>query len=192
MLRALNSVSDGVYYLAYREVDDAFNPRIADKRYYRYSCPADRMDLPAFREAAELFEGHHDFKRFAKNETGKSTVMAIDSVNVRLRGNIIETDFCANYFLWNQIRRIMAAVMQVGLGMSSLQDVKEILAGRDGTFGLAKPEGLTLLDVTFPGEGFTFPEECPYSRRIGRDLFRDGLRSGFHRTLMDRYREETG
>ncbi|MCH3977563.1 MAG: tRNA pseudouridine(38-40) synthase TruA [Candidatus Methanomethylophilus sp.] len=192
MLRALNSVSDGVYYLAYREVDDAFNPRIADKRYYRYSCPADRMDLPAFREAAELFEGHHDFKRFAKNETGKSTVMAIDSVDVRLRGNIIETDFCANYFLWNQIRRIMAAVMQVGLGMSSLQDVKEILAGRDGTFGLAKPEGLTLLDVTFPGEGFTFPEECPYSRRIGRDLFRDGLRSGFHRTLMDRYREETG
>ncbi len=88
MLRALNSVSDGVYYLAYREVDDAFNPRIADKRYYRYSCPADRMDLPAFREAAELFEGHHDFKRFAKNETGSKVTKSLVSAGCRIYGTV--------------------------------------------------------------------------------------------------------
>lgn len=187
MLQALNSVSDGVYYLAYKEIDDQFNPRIADKRYYRYSCPADRIDLALFTEAAKMFEGHHDFKRFAKNEDGRSTVMAIDSVVVRERNGIIETDFCANYFMWNQIRRIMAAVTQVGLGMSSLDDVRNKLAGEDGTFGLAPPEGLTLLDVTFPGIDFVYPEECPYSKRIARDTYLDGLSEGFHAALRERY-----
>ncbi len=89
LLRAINSVSDGVYYLAITDVPDSFNPRVAAKRYYRYTCPSYNIDIGAFTEAAKLFEGHHDFVRFAKNETGRSTVMAIDSVDVTVDGDII-------------------------------------------------------------------------------------------------------
>ena len=183
LLQALNSVSRGVYYTGVAEISDTFNPRMADKRYYRYVTPSKNIDLARLTEAAKIFEGHHDFKRFAKNETGRSTVMAIDSVEVRTGDGVIITDFCANYFLWNMIRRIMAAVIQVGNGMSSLDDVKEVLAGKDATFGLAKPCGLTLLNVTYPDLEFWRPETCPYTKRIDSDLYVDAMRLDFHRSL---------
>lgn len=188
LLRALNSVSNGVYYLSVAHVPDWFNPRANAKRSYRYSCPADRMDIDAFARAAKSFEGHHDFKRFAKvEEYYRSTVMTIDSVDVRVRDGLIETDFVADYFLWNMIRRIMAAVMQVGRHMSDLDDVLAKLDGDDGTFGLAKPEGLTLLDVWYEDVEFVAPDECPYEKKISYDLYRDALDRTFHETIRDRY-----
>ena len=183
LLRAVNSISHGVYYTAVTEVSETFNPRMAEKRFYRYVVPEHRIDFDRFCEAAALFEGHHDFKRFAKNETGKSTVMAIDYVRVTHQNGMIITDFCADYFLWNMIRRIMAAVIQVGKGMSSLDDVKSKLAGEDGTFGIAKPDGLTLLDVTYPDVTFWKPDFCPYEKRIRQDLYLDRLREFFHKSL---------
>jgi len=183
LLKALNSVSRGVYYKSAVEVPETFNPRIADKRYYRYTCPDHGIDLERFKEAAKLFEGHHDFMYFAKNETGRSTVLCIDSVKVRHKKNIIMTDFCADYFLWNMIRRIMAAVIQVGKGMTNCEDLKRKLAGEDGTFGLAKPTGLTLLDVTYPNLKFPEPRECPYEKNLRQDLYLDSMRLAFHKSL---------
>ncbi len=79
----------------------------------------------------------------------------------------------------------MAAVIQVGKGMSSLDDVKAKLAGEDGTFGIAKPDGLTLLDVTYPDLKFTKPDFCPYEKRIRQDLYIDSLNTLFHKHLAD-------
>ncbi|MCQ2079881.1 MAG: tRNA pseudouridine(38-40) synthase TruA [archaeon] len=183
LLRAANSISHGVYYTAITEVSDSFNPRMAEKRFYRYVTPDRRIDIEKFKAAARLFEGHHDYKRFAKNETGKSTVMAIDYVRVTQEDGMIITDFRADYFLWNMIRRIMAAIIQVGKGMSSLDDVKAKLAGEDGTFGIAKPDGLTLLDVTYPDLEFWKPDFCPYEKRIRQDLYIDHLKLLFHKSL---------
>lgn len=184
LLRAFNAVSKGVYFRSAVEIPDTFNPRIADKRFYRYSFPDYRIDVERFEQAAKLFEGHHDFKRFAKNETGKSTVMELDYVNVTHDNGLVITEFKANYFLWHQIRRIMAAVIQVGQGMSSIDDVKQALAGKDCTFGLAKSTGLTLLDVTYPDLEFPKPPECPYGKNLRRDLYEDELRLEFHKSLM--------
>ena len=183
LLQAVNSISHGVYYTAVAEVDDLFNPRMAWKRYYRYVIPEFGIDTELFVKAAKLFEGHHDFQRFAKNETGRSTVMAIDSVDVTYDNGLIITDFCADFFLWNQIRRIMAAVIQVGKHMSSLDDVKAKLAGENGTFGIAKPDGLTLLDVTYPELEFVRPDICPYEKRLRQDRYQDSLRRMFHKSL---------
>lgn len=183
LLRAANSISHGVYYTAVTEIDDHFNPRLAEKRFYRYIVPEHRINFDRFCEAARLFEGHHDFKRFAKNETGKSTVMVLDYVKVSREDGMIITDFRADYFLWNMIRRIMAAIIQVGKGMSSLDDVKAKLAGEDGTFGIAKPDGLTLLDVTYPNLEFWKPDFCPYEKRIRQDRYIDSLKTLFHKSL---------
>lgn len=183
LLRAASSISHGVYYRSAVEVDDAFNPRMAWKRYYRYVAPSHNIDPELFRKATMLFEGHHDFKRFAKNETGRSTVMSIDKVTVKEEEGLLVTDFCADFFLWNQIRRIMAAVIQVGKGMSSLEDVQAKLDGEEGTFGIAKPDGLTLLDVTYPDLHFQAPSRCPYEKRLRNDLYLDSLRYEFHKSL---------
>lgn len=81
------------------------------------------------------------------------------------------------------IRRIMAAVIEVGKGMTDCEDIKRKLAGEDGTFGLAKPDGLTLMDVTYDDVVFERPAECPYSRNLRRDLYLDSVRTAFHRSL---------
>lgn len=188
LLRALNSVSDGVYYRAWAEVPEWFNPRMAAKRSYRYTCPSHRIDFERFAEAAKIFEGHHDFKRFAKvEEKYRNTVMAIDSVETRMGDGVIETDFVADYFLWNMIRRIMAAVMQVGKGTTTVDDVLSKLDGDDGTFGLAKPGGLTLLDVSYGDVAFSHPIRCPYEKSIRQDTYRDALDSAFHGALRSYY-----
>ena len=183
LLRAVNSVSDGVYYLSAADIPDSFNPRVAAKRRYRYVCPSYGIDFERFAEAAKLFEGHHDFRRFAKNETGRSTVMVIDSIKVSKDDFTLSVDFCADFYLWNMIRRIMAAVIQVGKGMTDCDDLKRKLAGEDGTFGLAKPAGLTLTDVSYDDIIFRKPDECPYTRNLRQDLYLDGLRSSFHKSL---------
>jgi len=183
-LRALNSVSHGVYYTSIATVDDRFNPRLAAKRYYRYVVSTDRIDVSRFTSAAKLFQGYHNYRRFARTESmTKSTVMTIDSVDVRTEGGLIITDFCADYFLWNMIRRIMAAVIEVGLGMTDTDDVAETLAGKDATYGLAKPDGLTLLNVTYEGLTFVRPARCPYEKRLGRDRYQDALLTSFHNSL---------
>ena len=183
LLRAINSVSRGIYYRSITDVPDDFNPRVAAKRYYRYTYPDYNIDIAAFTEAAKLFEGHHDFCRFAKNETGRSTVMAIDSVTVTHEDGLLHTDFCADFYLWNMIRRIMAAVIEVGKHMTDCEDIKRKLAGEDGTFGLARPDGLTLTDVTYDDIVFPEPDGCPYEKNLRRDLYLDGLRHSFHKFL---------
>lgn len=183
LLRAINAVSDGVYYTGIADVSDSFNPRVAAKRRYRYCHPSLGLDRDTFTEAAKLFEGHHDFRRFAKNEKGRSTVMAIDSVDVSFEGDVVYVDFQADFFLWNMIRRIMAAVIQAGRGMTDCEDLKRKLAGEAGTFGLAKPDGLVLTDVVYDGIVFERPLECPYGRNLRRDIYLDSVRTEFHRSL---------
>ena len=67
--------------------------------------------------------------------------------------------------------------------MSSMDDVKAKLAGEDGTFGIAKPDGLTLLDVTYPDLEFKRPDIPPYEKRLRRDLYLDSVRRMFHKSL---------
>ena len=109
--------------------------------------------------------------------------MAIDYVRVTAEDGLIHTDFCADFYLWNMIRRIMAAVIEVGKHMTDCEDIKRKLAGEDGTFGLAKPAGLTLTDVTYDDVTFPKPEGCPYEKNLRRDLYLDGLRHSFHKFL---------
>ena len=158
LLRALNAASETVYFYAYAEVGQEFSPRRAKQRWYRYFLPTEKkMDLDLMDQTAKEFVGTHDFKRFCRAE-GKSTERTIDSITLTRLGDIVVIDLKGREFLRNMVRRIVAALVSVADGTSTLQDVRDVLNGRDFSFGLAPAKGLVLMQIDY---GIDFKVECP-------------------------------
>jgi len=182
LLKALNAVSKGIYYRSIATVNDDFNPRHASERIYRYVLPAAGIDVSRAERCAALFEGEHDFIRFCKAD-GKSTVMNMRSVKVRKNDDIIVIEFVSEFFLWNMIRRIVAAVSSVGRGDASLNDVKNALNGDPVSFGIARPDALTLIDVIYDNIKFTAPDAEMFDTRVSEEMFAWSLRKLFFSSL---------
>lgn len=182
LLRALNAVSDGVYYTAYSWVGDDFYPRHASSREYRYVLPSEGLDPELARECAGLFVGEHDFARFCRPD-GKPTVVTIDSINVSKDGDVLVLTYRARFFLWNMVRRTASAIREVASGHSTLQDVRDALDGRDVNFGVARADALTLTDVSYEGVVFTPSSSGVLSSKKNEGIFSAGLVGGFFRSL---------
>jgi len=148
LLKALNAVSKGVFYRSIAEVDEKFNPRHANERIYRYVLPAEGLNANAVKKCASLFVGEHDFARFCKQDD-RNTKMEMRSVTVDNIDGAFMIEFRAEHFLWNQIRRITAAILSVGRGSSTLAEVKKALNLEEITFGIARADALTLYDVVY-------------------------------------------
>ncbi len=189
LLRALNSSLQDVYAYGVAEVPLTFTPRRAQGRWYRYVLDGEGLDVGTMAECARLFEGRHDFLRFCKPE-GRSTVKTISALMVTPLDGSLVIDLHSREFLRNMVRRIVASMAMVGEGKASLADVREALDGsarRDASFGLAPPQGLTLMDIRY---GFDFQIECPPTL-LGRvkDRRREALsRLLFVDSLLDRCR----
>jgi tRNA pseudouridine38-40 synthase len=148
LLHALNAVSEDVFYHGLARVPRDFSPRRGKQRWYRYYHPSEGIDPELFRECARLFEGRHDFIRFCKPE-GKATMKTVEKVAVMPIGDMIVVDLYAREFLRNMVRRMVSAMAEVGRGRVGLDAVSELLAGNEGSLGLAKSEGLVLMDVRY-------------------------------------------
>lgn len=187
LLRAVNSAVEDVYVYGLAEVPRTFTPRRAQGRWYRYIMSSEGLDMEKVVECSRLFEGKHDFHRFCKPE-GRSTIKTLQSVSAMALGDSVVIDLKAREFLRNMVRRLVASMIKVGEGKVSLDDVSVALDGcgpREVSFGLAAPEGLTLMDIDY---GFTFDMECPPTmRRRAEESRRDALaRLLFTDTLLDR------
>lgn len=182
ILKALNAISKKIFYRGIAFVDDDFNPRFADVRAYRYIVSSHGMDLNSMRECIRLFIGEHDLKRFCRTE-GKSTIVTIDSIDIAAEQDLIIIDFKARYYLWNMIRRIMAAVMAVGRGDSDISDVRDALEGKDITFGLARPDGLTLTDIYYKNIDFMTPSADMFDDKVEEEMFKSRLKTLFYTSL---------
>lgn len=182
LLRALNSVADGVFFLSYATVDEGFNPRHASRRVYRYVLPADDLDIGLARECASEFVGEHDFAMFCRPD-GKPTVVTIDSIDIEESSGRIILTYTARFFLWNMVRRTASAIFEVSAGRRSLDDVRKALDGGRVNFGISRADALTLVDVYYDGVEFVNSPDRVLSERVDGMLFSQGLRTDFLRTL---------
>jgi len=157
LLRALNANSETVHFLAKANVPPTFSPRRAWRRWYRYLLPDQGLDVELMGEAALLFEGRHDFRSFCKKE-GRSTVRTVESVRLTKRSGMVVVDVKAREFLWNMVRRMVAALESVGVKETSLREISRGLEGEQIQAGLAPPENLFLMEVEYR---FPFNAECP-------------------------------
>jgi tRNA pseudouridine38-40 synthase len=157
LLRALNANSETVHFLAIANVSPTFSPRRALRRWYRYLLPDEGLDVELMSEGALLFEGRHDFRSFCKEE-GRSTVRTVESVQLTKRSGMVVVDVKAREFLWNMVRRMVAALESVGAKEKSLREISRGLEGEQIQAGLAPPENLFLMEVEYR---FPFNAECP-------------------------------
>ncbi|MDD1767002.1 MAG: tRNA pseudouridine(38-40) synthase TruA [Methanomassiliicoccales archaeon] len=188
MIRALNAVSEDVYFYGIAEVSSGFSPRRARQRWYRYFLADRDLDFGRVSACASIFEGKHDFRMFCRGDE-RDTVRTIDSIRVFQVGDFIIADFRAREFLWNMVRRIVAAMLEVGRGRVAVQKVKEALSGADFSFGLAPAECLVLMDVLYD---FEFEFECPSTleRRIRLARGRSFVKLAFFDDLVERKGDE--
>lgn len=182
LLKALNSVSKRIFYRMVATVDEKFNPRHANERVYKYILPSENVDFNKMKECIKLFVGEHDFVRFCKND-GKSTVMKLSSIEAIFDDNRIIMIFRSQYFLRNMIRKIVAAVLTVGKGERTVDDIKEALDGKPINFGLARADALTLMDVIYDYIEFETPSDDYYNNRIIQEKFSNRLKTDFFNSL---------
>ena len=182
LLKALNSVSKGIFYRSVATVDDEFNPRYANSRTYRYILPSDDLDVDLAKECSKLFLGRHDFVRFCKVDD-KPTEIELTSITVEEKGDDLILTFTSQFFLWNMIRKIVAAIECVAKGERSIDDIRDALDGKDVNFGLARPDALTLTEVRYDGMVFNEPSGRYYSERKRELLFSERIKDDFLRSL---------
>jgi tRNA pseudouridine38-40 synthase len=147
LLQALNSQLDGIIFHGSARVDKNFNPRHAKQRWYRYCLPHDDgLDLEELNQKAALFEGEHDFRGFSKKDTGnENTVLSIDSFNVHRDVDLIIFDIRAQRFLWQMVRRVVSAT----LNMTGEEITNALAEAQDAGLKPMPAENLVLMDIIF-------------------------------------------
>jgi tRNA pseudouridine38-40 synthase len=120
-----------------RKVDLGFKPRYRAKwRQYRYFVWNDRhsplreryalgirdpLDVAQMREAAQVFAGRHDFSAFGGAD--KQPVRTVHRVRVTRRGRLVIIEVIGDGFLRQMVRRIVAALLRVGRGRATVDEV---------------------------------------------------------------------
>lgn len=173
--RALNSMLPrGIAVVEVTEVAGDFHPRFsATGKHYRYLLLTraersprwrdrawhhpGRLDPAAMLAASRALIGEHDFAAFrAAGCTAKRTVRRVEAIDIdRLPGepDLLAIDVYGNAFLRNMVRIIVGTLVEVGEGRRSVEQVAEILAGKDRTKAgiTAPPQGLELVSIRYDG-----------------------------------------
>lgn len=171
LMRAMRSGNiHDILILSLEEVSPDFHARFSavGKRYvyrismgyampdlvrYRWSLGGRRIDAGAMAEAAKIFLGRHDFASFSANRGNgvrENTVKTITRLDViESEGEIIITTEGSGY-LYKMVRMIVGALVQVGLGRSSIEQLNEALENpRRGRPIQAAPAAGLALDAVF-------------------------------------------
>ena len=146
-----------------RRAPAGFNPRYAARyREYRYTVwngPRSPLrerqalgvrvplDTAAMARAGSVFIGRHDFSAFGA--TDRSPVRTVMAVRVRREGRTVTIDVRADSFLRGMVRRMVACLLEVGLGKMDEDAVRSALAGPGPALGgaAAPAKGLCLRHV---------------------------------------------
>lgn len=117
----------------------------------------------AMARGAAAFVGRHDFAAFARRAgEAESTVVEIEACRVAEVGDFVLLRLVASHFLWNQVRRMVGALVTVGRGEAAPTDVGAWLSGRAQPPLLAAPAaGLFLEAVRYPDEPWELPPLQP-------------------------------
>ena len=103
--------------------------------------------------AAQHFVGEHDFTSFrALHCQSKTPFRHVHEVNVTRQGMYLCVDIKANAFLHHMVRNIVGSLIEIGLGHQSEDWIVALLALKDRSKAAptAKPNGLYMVDVTYP------------------------------------------
>ncbi len=171
---ALNSVlSREIRVREGRAVDERFHPRFsARSRVYRYRFQLGATASPllhhqaawlpsepsvvAMRQGAEAFIGRQNFAAWASaGSPTPTTVRTVKRLEIKkahaFGAEILEIEIEADAFLYQMVRNIVGALVEVGFGKLDDNDLRRLTRGRDRTKcpPPAPPQGLCLEEVKY-------------------------------------------
>lgn len=131
-------------------IDNSIKADVFTRKFSTYI--SEKLDIDKMRQAADVFVGKHDFINFCdmKNKK-KSSVRIINSINILCENDIISIEFDGNGFLYHMVRRITAALIEVGLHRLDVDDLNGFLDGSNNKRfdTLAPAKGLVLKEVRY-------------------------------------------
>ena len=139
----------------YRIADGAAAQNPLEARYTLSVFQA--LDTLAMQAAALEVLGLHDFASFCRPRPGSTTIRELREVNVRRNaaaGNVIEIELLADAFCHNMVRSIVGALIAVGKGQATREDVRATLerASRTQSYRVVAAQGLTLIEIGYPAD----------------------------------------
>ena len=173
--KALNAnLPEDVAVRAVREVPEGFDPRrAARKRWYRYTIangesrePLSRrtawfiegnLDTREMQRAAQALAGRRDFSPFSGHlEPGRTSVRTVFTAGWSCEGSALLFDIEADAFLPQMVRRIVGALIRVGRGTVTVEEIVRLLGQAEpGSMAFVAPaHGLCLQRVWYD-EGYT-------------------------------------
>ncbi len=107
------------------------------------------LDTEAMIGAAEVLVGRHDFSAFGGWH--RQPIRTLHRVGIRRTGRTITIDVVGDAFLRQMVRSIVAALLRIGRGEATAEDLSAALRsdGRAFAGSIAPPHGLSLRRVTF-------------------------------------------
>lgn len=113
------------------------------------------MDVERMRASAALFIGLHDFRSFCERpDTQESTRVKVEQCGITEHRDLVLVRFAASHYLWKMVRRVTGALVEVGKGHWSLEDLRRFLreSSREPARYTAPASGLFLEYVQYTGD----------------------------------------
>jgi tRNA pseudouridine38-40 synthase len=119
---------------------------------FRLSVPR-RLDVKSMQAAAAILQGVHDFKTFSAlgGTERETTVRNLKRLEIIARGRNLRIVAEADGFLYKMVRSLVGALVHVGTGKLTPEDIANILTGSKRTelVETAPPQGLALVKVFY-------------------------------------------
>jgi tRNA pseudouridine38-40 synthase len=119
----------------------------------------DPLDIGRMQAAAARFVGKRDFGSFAERDRAsspreRSTIVAIDRVDVVEDGDLVLVTVEGSHFLWKMVRRLVGVIVEVGRGRLEVDGAAALLtSGPELPARLTAPaSGLFLARVFYPND----------------------------------------
>ena len=171
LLRALNAnLPEDIRVLRVQEVGPKFHARFSAKgKEYRYQIdcgvvadPFQRayawhhpwpLNIVAMRKAAALLRGRHDFSALSANPMRpiESPVRTITKLTLTKQGTLLTISVRADGFLYKMVRSIVGALVKVGEGRLTVEQLQELVDAKKRTAAIetAPAKGLFLWQVDY-------------------------------------------
>lgn len=151
ILNEINTELEEVLFYGIKKTKSDFYPRYARMRTYSYYLKNRDYNIDKILSTASIFTGTHNFSNFARIENGKNPSRTIENIVVNIEKDTIQIDFYAQTFLWNQIRRIISALIKAGTAEINIENILFALENPDEKidFGLASAEPLVLKNIFY-------------------------------------------
>ena len=146
------------FHARYNAKDKTYLYKIWNKEYSnpfmrKYSMHVSRkLDIVAMEKASRHFLGAHDFTAFSNAKSKKkSMIREINAINFEEREGFIHIRIQGDGFLYNMVRWIVGALIEVGLGNLNPEGISTMIEAKDRskTGNLAESCGLYLEKINY-------------------------------------------